>query len=317
MQIKTKNNDLIIDIKNLYVGFGGTDSPKALNDFHLQVFKRDKIAIIGETGSGKSVMLQALLRLLPKSANIQGNIYYQGKNLLMLERKELDRIRGNKISYVPQGSGNSLNPLLSIGFQISEPLLVHKKISKKNMMSRAIELMKKFNLGNEEQTCYKYPHTFSGGMKQRALIAMGISTDADVILADEPTKGLDNSRIEMVKDAFKLLADKTIICVTHDINFATEISNILCIMYSSELLEEGKTQEVINNPLHPYTQDIIAAMPENGLRCKQFNMRKELILSGCKYINNCIYATERCKKSPPLIFFSEDRKVRCWKYAEN
>lgn len=310
--MQTKNR-AIIEIKNLSVNFG-KNSAQVLNDFCLNVYENDKIAIIGETGSGKSIMLQALLRLLPTTANISGDIIYNSLNLLDLSREELDKIRGCEISYVPQGSGNSLNPLLKIGYQISEPLIVHKKIEKKNIYIKAIELMKKFNIGNEEQLSIQYPHTFSGGMKQRALIAMGISAESGIILADEPTKGLDSKRVKLVEEAFSLLEDKTYICVTHDLAFAKNISDIICIMYSSELFEVGNTEEIFLKPYHPYTEDIINAMPENNLQCRILEMKKETI-TGCRYQNNCIYAKERCKKNPPMFEVEKGRKVRCWKYA--
>lgn len=307
-----KNN--LIKIENLSVNFG-TDGPQALKNFSLCVHPMDKIAIIGETGSGKSVMLQAILGLLPHSANISGEIFYDKENLLQIERNRWNQIRGNEISYVPQGSGNSMNPLLSIGYQVGEPLLIHKKENKKNVLQKAVELLKLFNIGDEENRAKHYPHTFSGGMKQRALIAMGISAGAQIILADEPTKGLDSKRIEMVKNCFTLLQDKTYICVTHDLNFAKDISNILCIMYSSELIEVGNTQEVFENPYHPYTQDIINAMPEKGLKYHGDSMFKELVTDGCGYIGKCQYASEQCKSTPPMVEMENNRKVRCWKYA--
>lgn len=306
----------LIEIKNLGVNFG-TDSPQALRRFDLCVFPMDKIALIGETGSGKSVMLQAILGLLPRGAKITGEILYKDENLLNISRELWNQIRGAEISYVPQGSGSSMNPLLKIGYQIGEPLLVHKKADKKTMWKRAVELLTQFNIGDEENRSKAYPHTFSGGMKQRALIAMGIIGGSQLILADEPTKGLDSKRIQMVKNSFKLLEDKTYLCVTHDLDFAKDISKILCIMYSSELVEVGSTDEVFSNPLHPYTQDIISAMPENGLRYHADSMFKEILNHGCRYISKCQFATEKCKQDPPMVDMPNKRKVRCWKYAQD
>lgn len=304
----------LIKIENLSVDFG-SNSQKALDDFSMNINHLDKIAIIGETGSGKSVMLQAILGLLPKKSKITGKVIYKGKNLLDFDEKNWSKIRGVEISYVPQGSGNSMNPLITIGYQVAEPLIIHKKESKKSALSKALELLKKFNIGEEEKRIKQYPHTFSGGMKQRTLIAMGISAGANIILADEPTKGLDNKRIQMVKESFRLLDDKTFVCVTHDLNFAKDISQKLCIMYSSELIEIGDTEEIFENPLHPYTQDIINALPEKGLKYHSDSMIKQINEQGCKYISKCLYASEKCNQNPPLVDI-ENRKVRCWKYAE-
>ncbi len=304
-------------MENIDIRFGEHEESAVLSNFSLEVASLDKIAIIGETGSGKSVLIQAILGLLPAKARITGTLLYKNEDLLKLSRSEWNRIRGNEISYVPQGSGSSMNPLLSVGFQVAEPLLVHKKIERAGMMDKAIELLRIFNIGDEEARCRQYPHTYSGGMKQRALIAMGISAGAQLILADEPTKGLDGKRIELVKNSFRLLEDKAYICVTHDLDFARAISKRLCILYSSELLEEGDTQEIFSDPYHPYTRDIINAMPEKGLRCHHKSMSKNIPKAGCKYSGKCLEASELCCKAPPPIVMKNNRRVRCWKYAES
>lgn len=304
---------MLIEIKNLSVSFKGGDDVQAVNDVSLQIYPQDKLAVIGETGSGKSVLLLSILRLLPSSAEINGEILYQFKDILKLQRKELDEIRGGKISYVPQGGGGSMNPLLTVGFQIGEPLIVHKKYSKKKAFLESIDLLKLFNIDNGQQRAEGYPHTLSGGMRQRALVAMGISAGAEIILADEPTKGLDEKRIEIVADSFNKLSDKTIICVTHDLNFARKISKRMCIMYSSYQIEEGPTDKIFMEPLHPYTKDIINAMPENGLKVNN-GFTEDQSEEGCCYYSRCSCKEEKCKSVPPYFNVS-DRKVRCWKYA--
>lgn len=304
----------LLSIENVSVSFNESNF-KVLKNFSLDVKRNDKIAIIGETGSGKSILLQSVLGLLPSNANVEGKILFEEENLLQINRNKWNKIRGNKISYVPQGSGNSMNPLLKIGYQVCEPLIIHKKYPKKNLIKKAIELLKIFNIGNEEHRVNQYPHTFSGGMKQRALIAMGISAGANIILADEPTKGLDEKRITMVKRCFEVLCDKTYICVTHDLNFAKDISDKLCIMYSSELIEVGSTKDVFENPYHPYTQDIISVMPEKTFRYNRRCQFQEIVENGCGYINKCIYSSNKCKNPPPMVDMKDGRKVRCWKYA--
>lgn len=310
--------EMILKTENLSVSFGDDGAEKVLNEFSLEVYEKDKIAIIGETGSGKSIMLCAILRLLPSNANVEGKVDYGDIDLLHIDRESLNEIRGNEISYVPQGSANSMNPLLKVGYQVGEPLVIHGKCDKKSAWDKAIQLLKKFNIGNEAERAKQYPHSFSGGMRQRSLIAMGISTGARIILADEPTKGLDKKRITMVEEAFKVLEDKTLICVTHDLTFASEISTRLCIMYSSELVEEGPTEEVFSQPLHPYSADIINAMPENGFNYRGTeSLHKDKPIGGCCYADKCIFKTEKCEKRPPLVEVGPSRKVRCWKYVKS
>ena len=303
----------MIEIKNLSVSFG-ENAPKVLRDMNMTIEDKDKIAIIGETGSGKSILLLAILGLLPESAKIEGEIYYKGKELLSLKRKDWDSIRGREIAYVPQGSGAGLNPLIRVGEQVSEPLRIHFQYPKDKSIKESIALLSRFNIGDEEKRAYQYPHTFSGGMKQRAMIAMGISAGADIVLADEPTKGLDNRRIEMVENCFKLLEDKTYVCVTHDLNFAKSVGDKISVMYDSMQLEYAGAEELFNNPYHPYTIDIINAMPENGLKNpgKFFDV-SSAPKEGCRYRHICRYAFERCKEVPPMIEKENGRKVRCFR----
>ncbi len=307
----------MLKIQNLSVRFSADEKNYVLRDFNIDVYENDKIAIIGETGSGKSIMLLSILGLLPKNAISVGSIKYRGRQLLKLSRKEYNKIRGNMISYVPQGGGSSMNPLIKIGRQIGEPLYIHKKSDKKSAFKRAIDALKEFNIGKEVQRANNYPHTFSGGMRQRALIAMGIISDPELILADEPTKGLDPTRVKLVEDSFLKLQDKTYIVVTHDLNFAKNIAQKISVMLSKYQVEYGNKQDVMENPLHPYTQDIIMAMPENGLKYhNKFDLRLKQVDGECIYRQNCIYAHDKCNKMPPIATLENGRKVRCWKYSQ-
>ena len=217
---------------------------------------------------------------------------------------------------MPQGSGNGLNPLLTVGLQVAEPMIEHQKVKKREAIAEAVRLMKRFHIGDEEEVAGQYPFTYSGGMKQRAMIAMGIIAGADMILADEPTKGLDEERIEMVVEAFHSLKDQAVLCVTHDLNFAREISDSISVMYASNQVEYAPAEELLEHPLHPYTQDMIAAMPENGLHFSEgFAMAHEdYAEGGCKYAPRCRFCKEKCKETPPMAEV-DGHKVRCWLYA--
>ena len=260
---------MLLDVKNVSVRLASGHGVQAVENVSLTVNKKEKVCIVGETGSGKSILLLAILHLLPENAIVTGEAFFEGEDMIRMKRRQLDKIRGARISYVPQGSGNGLNPLLTVGFQVAEPMIEHQKIGKKEAIAEAVKLMKRF-------------HIIAG---------------ADMILADEPTKGLDEERIEMVVDAFHSLKDQAVLCVTHDLNSAREISDSISVMYASNQVEYASAKELLEHPLHPYTQDMIAAMPENGLHFSEgFAMAHEdYAEGGCKYAPRC--------------------RLRCWLYT--
>ena len=306
----------MLEIKNVSVQFSDESDVQAVEDVSLTVAQGQKIALVGETGSGKSVLLLAILRLLPETAIVKGQVLYKGEDLLSLKKKQLNKIRGAEISYVPQGGGGSMNPLLKVGFQVGEPLMEHKGFTKKQAVQRSVELLKMFRLGNEEQLVHAYPHTFSGGMRQRAMVAMGISAGAKLILADEPSKGLDEKRVSLVVEAFEQLKEESLLCVTHDMMFAGRISDHICVLYAAQQVEYGPTEEILKNPLHPYTQDMILAIPENGMKVSMTGFappHTDYQNYGCRYKHRCRFCTSKCDTMPP-VFTLGDRKVRCWKY---
>ena len=241
----------ILDIQNVSVRFANGSAVQAVEQVSLSVFPSDKLCIIGETGSGKSILLLSVLRLLPASAVVSGDVCFHGQSLFALSPKQMDGVRGGQISYVPQGSGNGMNPLLSVGFQVGEPLIAHRGMNKKRAIARAVELMRRFHLGREEELARQYPYTLSGGMRQRALIAMGISADAELLLFDEPTKGLDEARIRLVADTLNELDGQTMVCVTHDLSFARDVANRIGVMYAANLIEVADADELYAHPLHP------------------------------------------------------------------
>ena len=168
----------ILDIQNVSVRFANGSAVQAVEQVSLSVFPSDKLCIIGETGSGKSILLLSVLRLLPASAVVSGDVCFHGQSLFALSPKQMDGVRGGQISYVPQGSGNGMNPLLSVGFQVGEPLIAHRGMNKKRAIARAVELMRRFHLGREEELARQYPYTLSGGMRQRAVLAIALASRA-------------------------------------------------------------------------------------------------------------------------------------------
>ena len=308
----------MLEIKNVSVKFRTGDGVLAVDNMSLDLMDGGRTAIVGETGSGKSVLLLAILRLLPTNAMVSGCINLDGENLLLANKKRLYQVRGGIISYVPQSSGQSMNPLLKVGYQIGEPLIEHKNYTKKQAVAASIPLMEKFKLSDEERLAYSFPHIFSGGMRQRAMIAMGIASGARVVLADEPTKGLDSHRVDLVVNVLNLLKDEALLTVTHDLNFARRISRNICVMYAAQQVEYSITEELMHQPLHPYTQDMIDAMPENGMVYQDVGFTPPHSSyfeqsSGCRYADRCRFRHEKCRVMPP-IFDVEGHKVRCWKY---
>lgn len=305
-------------LEQVSVCFASENSILAVDEVSLVMEDGSRTAIIGETGSGKSVLLLAILGLLPKNAAVSGKVLLDGENLLEADKKRMRKIRGGVISYVPQGGGASMNPLMRIGFQVGEPLMEHRGYKKKQACAASVGLLQKFNLGNEAQIARAYPHMLSGGMRQRAMVAMGISAGPRIILADEPTKGLDERRVHMVEDTLNRLETETLLCVTHDINFARAVGKRISVMYAAQQVEYGTTEQVLEEPLHPYTRDILQAMPENGMKCQKTGFAlshdEYEAESGCRYRSRCRDCREICKQAPPLTDYN-GHKVRCWNYA--
>ena len=289
---------------------------QALDKIDLSIKEREKVAIVGETGSGKSVLLLALLRLLPANAQISGRIYYKGKDILKLGDDGMRQIRGSEIAYVPQGAGNALNPVLKIGFQVAEPLRVHSGLKKAPALKRAVILLDKMGIEKAEKRVSDYPHQYSGGMKERALVAMALAGEADLILADEPVKGLDWGKREEILRIFQGLNSKTILTITHDLWFAERFAQRVVVIYASKIVEVAPQETFFVRPLHPYSRALLAAQPSRGLHVQSgyATIMAENIESGCPFRLHCNAAFQKCREEPPL-FKQNGHEIRCWRYA--
>ena len=306
----------MLEIEGVSIRFG--DNPEAVSDTTFTVGDGDRLAGVGETGSGKSVLLLAALGLLPASARVTGSIRLNGRELLGCREREFNQIRGKEIAYIPQGSGNGLNPLYTVGHQLCEAIRKHQPCTRREALVQAAALLESFGLEHGAALCRSYPFQLSGGMRQRVLIAMGIAAGADLVLADEPTKGLDRRRIALVEDAFQRLGERTLLCVTHDLRFAHAISSRVVVMYASQQIESGDSPSFFAEPLHPYSRAMLEALPENGLHANMgFAPPRQDVdaQSVCHFYGRCPWRSERCRKAPPLMTVGK-RKVRCWKYAD-
>ncbi|HML45529.1 MAG TPA: ABC transporter ATP-binding protein [Clostridia bacterium] len=304
----------MLELRQVNVTFSTNGQMRAVRDVSLIVPDKRVTVMMGETGSGKSVLLLAILRLLPPTAIVGGSIALDGRDLLRLSEKDMAQVRGKRISYIPQGNGAAMNPLMRVGYQVGEPLMVHRGYSVRQAADATLALLRALDLQNEEQVASQYPHQLSGGMRQRAMIAMGMAADAAIILADEPTKGLDPGRIEQVVAAFLRLRGKTVLCVTHDVDFAEQVAEDVCILYAGELVECAPRSDFFEEPLHPYANALVMAQPKNGLHCT-LTFTPHRIPDACAFWASCPRRMQRCGERPPLVEQGE-RKVRCWLYAD-
>lgn len=306
----------MLNIQNVSVRFG-TSAPPVVENISLSVEIGEKTAIIGETGSGKSVLLLSILRLLPSSAIVTGQVFLEGQDLLQLPVESMCDIRGAKIGYIPQCGGTSLNPLMTIGRQLDEAMRLNKGMKASQRQQAVIEMLRYHRLGNEEKLVRQYPHQLSGGMRQRVLIIMGLCTNAPYIFADEPTKGVDASYIQLITQTLLNLGNRSLLCVTHDLMFARTIADQICVMYAAQQVELGAAEDVFVRPLHPYTQAMLRALPENGTEATMgfAPPHNEFAQHGCRFYDRCTRRQTRCLMPPPMVQM-DNRKVRCWLYAD-
>ena len=306
----------MLELRDVTIRFGG--QPPVADSISMSVPEGRRTVIVGESGSGKSVLLLAILGLLPDAAAVTGEILLDGGNLLHRTEKAMDAIRGARISYIPQGGGSGLNPLYTVGRQIGESLLLGGVRQKGERRRQTAALLARFGFDDVERVCRQYPHRLSGGMRQRVLVAMGIARGAALLLADEPTKGLDTGRIDAVADAFGAAGDRTLLCVTHDLRFTRRIADKIVVLYAACIVEACDGDAFFTAPLHPYSRAMLAALPENGLRAVSgFAPPKQQggDAGGCVFSERCPERGARCGLPPPLVTLA-GRKVRCWKYAE-
>ena len=298
----------ILSIEDLRVVFKNPfKNVAAVKDVDLKIYEGEKLALIGESGSGKSILALSVLRLLPKNAESSGKIIFKGKNLLELNESEMREIRGKQIALIPQNQA-SLNPVLTVGFQASEPIFHHFKVNKKVAFDKILKLFKFFKI--PEKRALDYPHQFSGGMRQRVLVSMGLSTNPDLILADEPTKGLDFTKKNKIIEIFNKI-NKTSLIITHDLHFAQKISDRIAVMYRGEIVEISSSKDFFCSPLHPYSKGLLNSLPSRGLKPIKEGRRK--YIKGCIFRDRCDFSYKRCRIKPPLLNVNSSF-VRCWLY---
>ncbi|MHC1594892.1 MAG: ABC transporter ATP-binding protein [Methanotrichaceae archaeon] len=308
-----------LEISNLRVRFPTDDGVvRVTNGVDLDIEEGENLGLIGESGSGKTVLGMAIVRLLPGDAKIEGAIRFNGRDLLSLNEAEMRSIRGREIVMILQNPTNSLNPVLTIGSQIEEAVRLHSELDRECAKKKVVELLEEVGIRSAARRAKEYPHQFSGGMKERAMIAMALASDPSLIIADEPTKGLDVTiKRRVVKLIKEVTKTKSMLFITHDLGSAAEICDRIAVMYAGEILEIAGTEDLLNDPLHPYTKGFLDSLPSRGLKPIP-GMGPSLIdlPSGCKFHPRCDRAMELCKREdPPMIQKEDRRQVRCFQYA--
>ena len=292
---------------------------KAVCDVNFTVSPGQIVGLVGETGCGKSVLGQSILRLLPPTAETSGSILFQGHDLAAMSEEEIRAVRGKKIAYINQNPTEALNPVLKIGTQLIESLRVCGGLSKKEAKAHALELLASLSFDDPADIMDRYPMELSGGMKQRALTAMAMGGKPPFLIADEPTKGLDALiRGQVIQSLMKFVefTGCSGLIITHDLKFASAMCDTLALMYAGEIVEFGPTKKLFSAPKHPYLSGLMASMPQNGMHvlkgssCSLIDMPP-----GCRFADRCDHATEACRAHhPEMRSVGEDRLVRCRLY---
>jgi len=319
----------LLRVENLETHFHTRDGiVRAVDGVSFEVMPGETLAIVGESGCGKSVTAMSILRLLPMPpARIAaGRIEFDGRNLLELSEAEMRQVRGNAISMIFQEPMTSLNPVLTVGRQIAEALVLHRGLSQKEATARAIEMLRKVHIPEAERRITQYPHELSGGMRQRVMIAMALACGPRLLIADEPTTALDVTIQAQILELMRELHRETgaaIILITHDLGVVAEMAQRVVVMYAGRKVEEAPIEELFERPRHPYTRGLLGSMPHLGDSVNETGKRLVEIpgmvpslkeqAPGCLFAPRCTNAGERCtREAPPLERHAPGHWAACW-----
>ncbi|WP_417222337.1 ABC transporter ATP-binding protein [Amphritea sp.] len=317
----------LLEVNNLEVCFGlRSGAVKALRDVSFTLQRGERLGVVGESGAGKSVLGFSIINLLSRPGHISsGSVHFEGKDLASLAPEELRSIRGNRISMIFQDPMMTLNPVLTIGVQMVECLLAHRKISKADAKRIALKKLQQVQIPSPEKRLDQYPHELSGGMRQRIVIAIGLLLDPDIIIADEPTTALDVTIQAEIMDLMLNLCERNnvaLILITHDLGVVSQVTQRMLVMYAGRIIEQGPTKEIINDAQHPYTQGLMNALPQMALPGQKLNQIKgtmpplQRIPKGCSFNPRCEYVMDICKQTLPSFTQSGNCQVACHMVAE-
>ncbi|MCB2293774.1 ABC transporter ATP-binding protein [Clostridium algoriphilum] len=317
----------LLEVKNLHVSYhtyaGEVQSVRGIS---FEVNEGETLAIVGESGCGKTVTAKSLMRLIqtpPGEIKKGSEILYKGNDILKMNQQELRHFRGAEISMIFQDPMTSLNPTMTIGKQIAESLIIHRNMKKKEAMNEAIKMLKLVNIPNADRRVKQYPHEFSGGMRQRAMIAIALACIPKILVADEPTTALDVTIQAQIMDLIKDLQNKlgtAVVLITHDLGVVADVADRIQVMYAGKIIERGNTDEIFYNPKHPYTWALLQSVPrlETGHKDSLYSIKgtpPDLVKPpvGCPFASRCEYAMEICKQEmPEATIITKTHEALCW-----
>ena len=320
--------DILLDIRDLSVVYATEDGVvRALNKATLQLHKGETLGLVGETGAGKTTLARGIMRLVPQPPGkiTSGEVIYDGTDLLKLPEREMRQLRGRQISMIFQDPMTSLNPVMTVGHQIQEVITTHHPhLSKEEARKQAEEMLEMVGISASRYD--DYPHQFSGGMKQRVVIAIALACNPQLLIADEPTTALDVTIqaqvLEMIHD-LKRKNNTAMLLITHDLGVVAQNCDSVAIIYAGEVVEYGTLRQVYKQIMHPYTEGLFNSVPSLETTAKRLAAIDGMmpdptaLPQGCKFADRCKYATERCRKEEPaLVEMSDGHKVRCFRYSE-
>lgn len=318
----------LLDVQDLQTFFHTENGTvRAVDGVSFKVNKGEIVAIVGESGCGKSVTSFSIIDLISPPGKIEGGkVLFEGQDLTKFSKRQMRNIRGNEISMIFQEPLTSLNPVFTVGHQISEAILLHQKISKVEARKRSIDMLKRVGIPRAEQVYSSYPHSLSGGMRQRAMIAMALSCNPKLLIADEPTTALDVTIQAQILYILKELSDSfntAIILITHDLGVVAELVDRVIVMYAGQVVEERDVYNLFAEPMHPYTKGLLNSTPRiQDLKDKLESIEgtvptPEEMPKGCRFNPRCPYVMDICReKDPELTQLDSGEQVRCWLYEE-
>lgn len=320
-----EKQDVLLEMKDLSISFyNKTGEIQAVRGISYTLHKGEVLGIVGESGSGKSVSSHGILRLTPDTGKVkQGEILFHGKDILKMSKKELQELRGNKIAMIFQDPMTSLDPLFTVEYQLNESLKKHTDLDGNGRRLRMIHLLELVGINQPERRLKQYPYEFSGGMRQRVMIAMALSCDPELLIADEPTTALDVTIQAQIVELLKELKDKlgmAIIFITHDLGVVSEICDKIIVMYAGKVVEEGTSRQIFYQRCHPYTEGLLASVPkldsdvnEKLKPIKGNPPDMSCVKPGCAFAPRCSCAMQICaKEEPPQYELDDTHVVSCW-----
>ncbi|MDO4620011.1 MAG: ABC transporter ATP-binding protein [Lachnospiraceae bacterium] len=324
-----ENKDIMLSVRDLAISFyGKTGEVQAVRGISYDLKKGEVLGIVGESGSGKSVSTHGILRLTPDTGKIKsGEILFEGRDILKMNKKELQSLRGNRISMIFQDPMTALDPLFTVGYQLNESLKKHTDLNKEERHKRMLELLPLVGINEPERRLKQYPHELSGGMRQRIMIAIALSCNPALLIADEPTTALDVTIQAQIIDLLKDLKEKlgmAIIFITHDLGVVSDICDRIIVMYAGKIVEEGSSREIFYSHRHPYTQGLLDSVPDistdQDQRLKPIPGNPPIMTQvrpGCAFAERCSCAMGICvKQDPPLFDLGGTHTAACWKLLQ-